>query len=72
MDGLSNKLMGFSLVSNPKDVVMIKVYGANTELMLDRQAEIDTRTERHMIIILRNKMINVKFGHNIFPKLFVS
>lgn len=45
-DGITNKLIGLSLASNPKDVVMIKVYGANTELMIDRQAEIDTMTVR--------------------------
>lgn len=46
-----NKLMGFSLPSNPKDVVMVKVYGSNTELMVDRQAEIDT-------MIVRNAFTN--------------
>lgn len=43
-DGITNKLIGFNLVTEPKDVIMIKVYGANTELMIDRQAEIDTMT----------------------------
>ncbi|CAL8129599.1 unnamed protein product [Orchesella dallaii] len=46
-DGITNKLIGFSLATNPKDVVVIKLYGANTELMINRQAEIDTMTLLH-------------------------
>lgn len=50
-----NKLIGFNLASNLQDVVNLKVYGSHTELLVDRQAEIDT-----MIVSSADKITNMK------------
>ncbi len=60
-DGITNKLIGFNLVTEPKDVVMIKVYGANTELMIDRQAEIETMTVCSKYLLVSTKFILILF-----------
>jgi ethanolamine kinase len=41
-EGLSNKLVGFFVDTNPEDMVIIKVFGTNTDFMIDRKAEIET------------------------------
>jgi ethanolamine kinase len=41
-DGLTNKLYGYYLEGEPEGTVIIKVYGVNTELMIDREMEIQT------------------------------
>ena len=39
-DGISNKLIGIFLKENKNDMVLVRVYGAKTELIIDRNAEI--------------------------------
>ena len=41
-EGLSNKLVGFFLEDNKEDIVIVKVFGTNTDNMIDRKAEIET------------------------------
>ncbi|KAF6216833.1 hypothetical protein GE061_001183 [Apolygus lucorum] len=38
-DGITNTLFGCSIESNPSDMVLIRSYGKNTELLIDRKAE---------------------------------
>jgi ethanolamine kinase len=38
-DGITNRLMGCFLSSNPDDKVLIRVYGEKTELFIDREVE---------------------------------
>ncbi|XP_021964457.1 ethanolamine kinase 1 [Folsomia candida] len=46
--GISNKLIGYYQDGKiGEDVVMIRMYGQNTELMIDRKAEIDTMILLH-------------------------
>ena len=44
-DGISNKLIGI-YVQNKNEMVLVRVYGAKTELIIDRQAEI-----RNMLVL---------------------
>ncbi|CAL8102726.1 unnamed protein product [Orchesella dallaii] len=46
-DGLSNKLVGFFVDENKEDVVIVKVFGTNTDVMIDRKAEIETMRLLH-------------------------
>ena len=39
-DGLTNKLIGVYSKELPKDMILIRVYGQNSDLMIDRQKEI--------------------------------
>lgn len=39
-DGITNQLVGCCSVNDRKDVILIRVYGKNTELFIDRQKEI--------------------------------
>ena len=39
-DGISNKLIGVYIGDNKNDMVLVRVYGAKTELIIDRNAEI--------------------------------
>ncbi|KAL8625041.1 hypothetical protein ACOMHN_012050 [Nucella lapillus] len=41
-EGITNKLVGCSLKSAPQDVVLIRVNGEGTELIIDREAEVRT------------------------------
>lgn len=41
-EGLSNKLVGFFVEDNKEDIVIVKVFGTNTDSMIDRKAEIET------------------------------
>ena len=41
-EGISNKLIGYSVAGQSRDVVIFKIYGAKTEDMIDRNAEIET------------------------------
>lgn len=43
-DGISNKLVGVYVGQTKEDMVLIRVYGCNTELIIDRQAEIRNMT----------------------------
>ncbi|XP_014253652.1 ethanolamine kinase 1 isoform X3 [Cimex lectularius] len=38
-DGITNKLIGCSIKENPSDVVLVRVYGKNSDLLIDREAE---------------------------------
>jgi len=38
-DGITNKLIGCWLDSDPESVVLVRVYGQNTDLLIDRKAE---------------------------------
>ncbi|CAH1394200.1 unnamed protein product, partial [Nezara viridula] len=38
-DGITNKLIGCWSEKNPKDIVLIRIYGKNTDLIIDRKAE---------------------------------
>jgi len=40
-DGITNKLVGCYLEENKKDMVLVRVYGNKTELLVDRVAEIE-------------------------------
>ena len=44
-DGISNKLIGI-YVQDKSEMVLVRVYGAKTELIIDRQAEI-----RNMLVL---------------------
>ncbi|ODN00217.1 Ethanolamine kinase 2 [Orchesella cincta] len=46
-DGLSNKLVGFFVDDNKEDVVIVKVFGINTDVVIDRKAEIETMRLLH-------------------------
>ena len=48
-DGLTNKLIGVYINESPNDMILIRVYGQNSDLMIDRQKEI-----RNMKILHRN------------------
>jgi len=48
-EGISNKLIGYFLEEDPRDVIIFKIYGPGTEDMIDRGAEIDT-----MLVCLQN------------------
>lgn len=39
-DGITNRLVGCYLLTDPQDVVLIRVYGNHTELFIDRKMEI--------------------------------
>ncbi|XP_051957051.1 ethanolamine kinase 1-like [Xyrauchen texanus] len=39
-DGTTNKLMGFYMEDHPEDVVLVRVYGNKTELIVDRDNEL--------------------------------
>ncbi|ESO97520.1 hypothetical protein LOTGIDRAFT_228190 [Lottia gigantea] len=41
-DGITNKLFGVSLLNDPEDVVMFRIFGEKTELIIDRDAERQT------------------------------
>ncbi len=44
-DGITNKLFGIRQATAPlKEMVMVKVYGEKTDLMIDREQEIITMT----------------------------
>lgn len=45
-EGLSNKLVGFFVDDNKEDIVIVKVFGTNTDNLIDRQAEIETMKVR--------------------------
>jgi hypothetical protein len=38
-DGITNKLLGCFYEESPEDVVLIRVYGHKTDLLIDRNAE---------------------------------
>ena len=48
-DGLTNKLIGVYIKEARKDMILIRVYGQNSDLMIDRQKEI-----RNMKILHKN------------------
>jgi len=48
-DGLTNKLIGVYVKDLPKNMMLIRVYGLNSDLMIDRQKEI-----RNMKILHKN------------------
>jgi len=41
-DGITNKLVGCYLESNPDHLVLVRIYGKNTDLLIDRKAEVAT------------------------------
>jgi len=51
-DGLSNKLVGFFVEDNKEDVVIVKVFGTHTDVVIDREAEIETMRVSNNIDIL--------------------
>ena len=62
-DGISNKLIGIYLDKNRKDMVLVRVYGAKTELIIDRDAEI-----RNMIVLSENGcgcQLYAQFGNGL-------
>lgn len=38
-DGITNKLIGCFNANFPEDVILVRVYGQNTDLLIDRKAE---------------------------------
>lgn len=42
MDGMTNKLVGCFLESQPDEVVLLRINGEATELIIDRKAEVET------------------------------
>ena len=62
-DGISNKLIGVYVGDKKCDMVLVRVYGAKTELIIDRTAEI-----RNMLVM--NKVgcgcqLYAKFGNGL-------
>lgn len=54
-EGITNKLFGIRLASAPlKETVIIKVYGNQTDLLIDREQEIVTFTVLAFFIFLIN------------------
>ncbi|XP_078587897.1 ethanolamine kinase 1-like isoform X1 [Branchiostoma floridae x Branchiostoma japonicum] len=47
-DGITNKLVGCYLEENKKDMVLVRVYGNKTELLVDRVAEIENMQILHV------------------------
>lgn len=39
-DGTTNKLVGYYVDNSPEDVVLVRVYGNKTELIVDRDNEL--------------------------------
>ncbi len=46
-DGISNKLLGVYLPANKADMILVRVYGAKTELIIDRDSEIRNMLALH-------------------------
>lgn len=57
-DGITNRLVGCFLEDDPDDVVLVRVYGENTQLFIDREAE-----KRNMSLMSRA---------GLAPSLFAS
>ncbi|XP_013406296.1 ethanolamine kinase 1 [Lingula anatina] len=46
-DGITNKLVGLYLPENPSDTVLVRIYGQNTELFIDRKKELQNMVLLH-------------------------
>jgi hypothetical protein len=49
-DGITNKLLGCFYEESPEDVVLVRVYGHKTDLLIDRNAE--TRNIQVLVFLL--------------------
>lgn len=47
-DGITNKLIGCFYNESPSDVILVRVYGTNTDLLIDRKAETATLKVRDL------------------------
>lgn len=64
-DGITNKLIGCFNANFPEDVILVRVYGQNTDLLIDRKAETENikvknatiHTARKSCIYFRPKFI---------------
>jgi len=61
-DGITNKLVACSykngdVLKDGDDVVLVRVYGAKTDLLIDRQAE--------------TRNLKVQFAHNLLNKFYI-
>jgi ethanolamine kinase len=49
-DGITNKLLGCFYEESPEDVVLVRVYGHKTDLLIDRNAE--TRNIQVLVFLI--------------------
>jgi len=55
-----NKLIGYFLDGHTDEIILVKVYGQKTEMMIDRQCEINTmKVNREIDIVIGNLIMNV-------------
>lgn len=51
-DGITNKLIGCFNTNFPEDVILVRVYGQNTDLLIDRKAETENIKVQNAAAIL--------------------
>lgn len=68
-DGTTNKLVGCYIEDDPDDVVLVRVYGNKTELIVDRDNELKSfQVERRHQVTCMTTFLGCYYGMQVCPR----